>query len=47
MLIKLAERVSHQLWRRIVKRERRRRVRQRNAQERELRYQEEEYKNRL
>ncbi|XP_071552925.1 uncharacterized protein [Panulirus ornatus] len=41
MLIKLAERVSHQLWRRIVKRERRRRVRQRNAQERELRYQEE------
>ncbi|XP_050734119.1 U2 small nuclear ribonucleoprotein auxiliary factor 35 kDa subunit-related protein 2-like [Eriocheir sinensis] len=33
MLIELTQRVSHRLWRQIVKRERRRRVRQRRAQE--------------
>ncbi|XP_045582468.1 U2 small nuclear ribonucleoprotein auxiliary factor 35 kDa subunit-related protein 2 [Procambarus clarkii] len=42
MLIQLIERVSHKIWRHIVKRERRRRGRQRKAQERDLKYQEEQ-----
>lgn len=42
MLVELTERVSHQKWRRIAKRERRRRVRQQFAQEREARLQEEQ-----
>ncbi|XP_037787498.1 LOW QUALITY PROTEIN: U2 small nuclear ribonucleoprotein auxiliary factor 35 kDa subunit-related protein 1-like [Penaeus monodon] len=42
MLVELRERVSHQQWRRIAKRERRRRVRQQLAQELEARLQEEQ-----
>ncbi|XP_042865743.1 U2 small nuclear ribonucleoprotein auxiliary factor 35 kDa subunit-related protein 2-like isoform X3 [Penaeus japonicus] len=42
MLVELKERVSHQQWRRIARKERRRRVRQQLAQERDARLQEEQ-----
>ncbi|XP_045128017.1 U2 small nuclear ribonucleoprotein auxiliary factor 35 kDa subunit-related protein 1-like isoform X6 [Portunus trituberculatus] len=42
MLIELTKRVSHKVWRQIVKRERRRRIRQKTAQELHLKHQEEQ-----